>query len=492
MLHPSARAFAVAFLVLALLLVSCGDGNAPSAPAPPPSSAPAPTPAPNTAEPPLPLPAAEVALPEVLRGKVFQPFTGDLDAMIKRRIIRVGVPYNRTFYFVDQGVQRGVSFEIGRAFEDELNKKLKTTGATKVHVVFVVLPRDQLAQALTKGLVDIVAAQVTVRPELLPRVDFSNPTRKNISEVVVTGPGAPSVGSTDDLSGKEVWVRKNSSYHASLIALNTQLKARGRLPAEIRHPPGSLEDDDLLEMVNAGLIPITVVDSYLADFWKKTFTNLNVRDSVTLRTGGVLALAIRKGSPQLLAQLNASLLKFGLGTAFGNVIEKRYLESTRYAKSATSETERAKFLELVSLFEKYSGQYNVDYLLMAAQGYQESGLNQNAKSSVGAVGVMQIMPATGREQHVGDIAKLEPNIHAGVKYMRFMIDRYYKDEPMDQVNKMLFAFASYNAGPARIAQLRREAAARGLDPNVWFGNVEQIASERIGRETVTYVSNIYK
>jgi membrane-bound lytic murein transglycosylase MltF len=79
-----------------------------------------------------------------------------------------------------------------------------------------------------------------------------------------------------------------------------------------------------------------------------------------------------------------------------------------------------------------------------------------------------------------------------VKYMRWMIDQYFKDEPMDNLNKGLFAFASYNAGPGRIRQLRREAAKRGLDPNVWFGNVEQIASERIGRETVTYVSNIYK
>jgi membrane-bound lytic murein transglycosylase MltF len=111
---------------------------------------------------------------------------------------------------------------------------------------------------------------------------------------------------------------------------------------------------------------------------------------------------------------------------------------------------------------------------------------------VGAVGIMQVMPATGKELNVGDITKIEPNIHAGVKYMRFMVDQYYKDEPMDRLNKGLFTFASYNAGPGRVRQLRKEAAKRGLDPNVWFGNVEQIASERIGRETVTYVSNIYK
>ena len=129
---------------------------------------------------------------------------------------------------------------------------------------------------------------------------------------------------------------------------------------------------------------------------------------------------------------------------------------------------------------------------MAAQGYQESTLDQNVKSPVGAIGVMQVMPPTGKELKVGDIRKLEPNIHAGVKYMRFMIDTYFKDEPMTRLNKGLMAFAAYNAGPGRLRQLRRETAQRGLDPNVWFGNVERIASERIGRETVTYVSNIYK
>ena len=130
--------------------------------------------------------------------------------------------------------------------------------------------------------------------------------------------------------------------------------------------------------------------------------------------------------------------------------------------------------------------------MMAAQGYQESQLNQQAKSPVGAIGVMQVMPATGKEMKVGDITQTEPNINAGVKYMRWMIDNYYGDEPMTKLDKALFAFASYNAGAARIAGLRKEAAKRGLDPNVWFHNVEYVAAEKIGAETVTYVSNIFK
>jgi len=245
-------------------------------------------------------------------------------------------------------------------------------------------------------------------------------------------------------------------------------------------------------MVNAGLIPTVVVHDYMAEFWSKVFTNLTVHDTVVLRAGASFAVPVRKGSPLLVAELNAFLRRNGLGTAFGNTIEKRYLVSTSFAKNANAESERAKFLKLTDIFRKYSDQYELDYLLMVAQGYQESQLNQEAKSRVGAVGVMQVMPATGRDMNVGDIRGIDSNIHAGVKYMRWIVDQYFKDEPMDRLNKGLFAFASYNAGPARIRQLRNEAGRRGLDPNVWFGNVEQIASERIGRETVTYVSNIYK
>jgi len=482
------RLGAIVLTGLACVVSGCGGKPAGA----PPEPAPATAAQPADADEPLPPPAFETAIPEAARALISEPFTGDLDQMVARRLIRVGVTYNRTFYFVDKGVQRGAAYELGQAFEDQLNKKLKTSNATKVNVVFLPLPRDVLAPALTKGKVDLVVAQVIIRPELQAIVDFTRPTRTNVSEVVVSGPGAPPIASVDDLSGKDVFARKDSSAWESLVALNDSLKSKGRPPVVIREVPGNLEDDDMLEMVNAGLMPMVVVQDYMAEFWKKILTNLTVHDTVKVRTGASLGVPIRKNSPLLAAELNAFLAKNGLGTALGNMIEKRYLENTKFAKQATSEAERKKFQELVGFFRKYSDQYKVDYLLMAAQGFQESGLDQNAKSQVGAIGVMQVMPATGAELKVGDITQTEANIHAGVKYMRFMVDQYFKNEPMDNLNKGLFAFASYNAGPGRVRQLRKEAAKRGLDPNVWFGNVEQIASERIGRETVTYVSNIYK
>jgi membrane-bound lytic murein transglycosylase MltF len=151
-----------------------------------------------------------------------------------------------------------------------------------------------------------------------------------------------------------------------------------------------------------------------------------------------------------------------------------------------------RFEKTIALFRKYGAEYDFDPLMMAAQGFQESRLNQNAKSQVGAIGVMQVMPATGTELGVGDIRQLEANIHAGVKYMDQLMSRYFQDAKFDEQNRALFAFAAYNAGPGRIQQMRTIAKDRGLDPDLWFNNVEIVTAEKVGIETTTYVRNIFK
>jgi membrane-bound lytic murein transglycosylase MltF len=289
-----------------------------------------------------------------------------------------------------------------------------------------------------------------------------------------------------------VFVRRSSSYYESLTKLNERFIQQGKQPVKLTEAPEELEDEDLLEMAAAGLVKVLVVDNHTAWFWQRVLPGLKLYPTVTLRTGADIAWAIRKDSPKLKTALNQFLTRNGKDSLNARMIFRRYLLNTRYVKSAIVGEELKRFRTLIAFFRKYGGQYSLDWMLMAAQGYQESRLDQSAKSHVGAVGVMQVMPATGKELRVGDITRVEPNIHAGVKYIRFVIDRYFKDEPMDDLNKVLFAFASYNAGPGRIRQLRREAAARDVDANVWFDNVERIAAERIGRETVTYVGNIYK
>jgi membrane-bound lytic murein transglycosylase MltF len=276
-----------------LLAVSCsGQDEALSSKAAPPAvSEPEEASLPETASP-------YDVLPPAVRLAMDKAFTGDLDELVKRRAIRVAVTFNRTHYFIDKGQERGLTYEWMKIFEDDLNKDLKT-GKLKVHVVMVPVSREQLYPALTSGKVDMVAAMLTVTPEREKLVAFSEPTRTNVSEVVVTGPGAPPITSVDDLAGQEVFVRKGSLYQEGLIRLSAELKARGKAPIVIEEAPVVLEDDDVLEMVNAGLAPITVVDDFLAEFWSKVFKDITVHPNITVRTGGTLAVAFRKENPKL-------------------------------------------------------------------------------------------------------------------------------------------------------------------------------------------------
>jgi membrane-bound lytic murein transglycosylase MltF len=346
--------------------------------------------------------------------------------------------------------------------------------------------------ALNAGKGDIAASALMITDSGRKLVDYSVPIYPGVDEVVVAAPGTPAIRSVEDLSGKAVYVRYSSSYRESLLGVNQRLAAQKLAPIVIKNVSENLEDEDLIQMVSSGLIPLTTVNAPVAQFWKQVFPAVNVYDSVAVRKGGDIAWAIRKGSPQLKAAVDDFISRNGKGTAIGNMILARYLKNAKYVKNAASTEERKKFQALVGYFQKYSREYDVDWLLMAAQGYQESQLNQQAKSQVGAIGVMQLMPATGKEMKVGDITQTEANIHAGIKYMRWMIDNYYGNEPMTKLDKALFAFASCNAGASRITGLRKEAAKRGLNPNVWFHNVEYVAAEKIGAETVTYVANIFK
>ena len=481
-----ARSWKFAGLLAALLLAACGQEAAEESSQGAASSTAGPEAAPG------PQPVPEVAIPEAgIAPVALAKWTGDLDAMIERRFIRVLTSYSKTSFFIDKGTPRGLVPDAFKLFEDDLNKRLKNKHL-RVQVVFVPVAHDELVPALLEGRGDIVAAGTLIADWRREKVDFTNPTRTGISIIPVTGAGVPPLMGVQDLAGREIYLRPSDAPKRVVEGFNAKLAAAGKPPVRVRPAPEVLSDEDMLEMVAAGLVPLTLVEDYIAEFWKQIFPDLVLHPGAAVRTDAESGMMVRKGSPQLLAELNAFLARNPEGSLTRNVLLQKYLKSVKYASKATSDADMKRFREVIELMRKYGDQYSLDYLLMAAQGYQESGLDHQRRSAVGAVGVMQVMPKTGAELKVGDIRQLEPNIHAGVKYMRFMMDRYYANEPMDALNKGLFTFASYNAGPARIRQLREKAAARGLDPNKWFNNVEVVAAESIGRETVQYVANIYK
>jgi membrane-bound lytic murein transglycosylase MltF len=422
------------------------------------------------------------------------PWLGDFDAMLERRMIRALVPYSRTLYFVDKGHERGLAADLLRDYERYINiKYAKQLGKRPLTIYIIPTTRDKLLSGLEQGLGDIVAGNLTATEERLKVVDFVAPKdRPPVNELLITGPKSPAVATLDELSGKIVHVRPASSYYQSVVALNKRLKGAGKPSAKIKLLPDELEDEDILEMLNAGLLEFAVVDAWKAKIWAQVLPKIRVHEDIVLRSEGHTGWAIRKNSPSLTASLNDYYTQQVLKTGG---VERRmasYHKRIKRISNNTNSAEMKRFQATIKLFEKYGARYGFDPVMLAAQGFQESKLNQNARSHVGAIGVMQIMPATGKDLGVGDIRKIEANIHGGAKYMDQLMTRYFPDAKFSESVRPLFAFASYNAGPGNISKMRKLAAKRGLDPDKWFNNVEIVVSEKIGIETTTYVRNIYK
>ena len=418
---------------------------------------------------------------------------GDLDAIAQRGRLRVLTTYSRTNYFLEGGRPRGLTYELVEEFVKGLNEKLGLW-SRPISAVFIPTSRDRLIPELAAGRGDLAAAHLTATQARAAQVDFGTPLVTGVKEVLVTGPGAPPLERLEDLSGVEVFVRPSSSYRESLETLNARLRGQGLAPTVVQGADEHLEVEDILELLNAGSVTVTLVDDYLAAFWSDVFDGIRVHEDLVLRDDGEIGWALRKGTPELAAEVDAFARAHRKGTLFGNVVLKRYLRQNPWVKNMRAERELERLRETMDLFQRYAARYDFDWLLLAAQAYQESGLDQSLVSPAGAVGVMQLLPSTaaGREVGIADIGELENNIHAGVKYLRVLVDRYFDDPGIDDLNRHLFAFAGYNAGPNRIQRLRKEADELGLDPDQWFENVEVVVARRVGSEPVRYVSNIFK
>jgi len=439
-------------------------------------------------------PPGEGAKPAVRQMDIQRKnWTGDFDVMLERRMIRVLIPYSRSLYFNDKGHERGLTAEGMRDFERWINRKYrKQLRKRPITVVIYPTTRDKLLPEVAQGLGDIAAGNLTITEDRLKIADLVPlGGHVKVNELVVTGPKSPAIATVDDLAGKTVHVRKSSSYYGSLEALNGRFVKERKPAVRIVLVPDALEDEDMLEMLNAGILEAIVVDDWKAKMWAQVLPKIKVNGQAVVREGGRIGWGIRKNSPKL----EAEIIAYAKGQVTKGMLAGRvnhYMRRLKQLKDPSGTAEWKRFEQTLSLFEKYGRKYRFAPLMLAAQGYQESSLNQDAKSHMGAIGVMQVMPATGKEMGVGDIRLVEPNIHAGAKYMDQLMTRYFTDARFDDHNRTLFAFASYNAGPGNIAKMRKAAEKEGLDPDKWFNSVEIVTARKIGMETTTYVRNIFK
>ena len=419
-------------------------------------------------------------------------WTGDLDGITERRFLRILTVHNPLFFSFNGEKQKGVMADLARMFEKHLAEEIGSVRSPTV--IIIPVGRDELIPGLIEGRGDIVMGNLTITPERQGLVDFGPPMYPDVDELVISGPAAKDIGSFDDLVKTGLYVRRSSSYFEHLQGLNAERKQQGKKPIPITEADEYLEDYDLLDMVNAGVIKAVVVDSHKADFWEQVFDKIKVHRELSVHSGNQIAWAIRKDSPALMKSISAFGETVRKGSLLGNIVLKRYFGNTRWIENSLAGKGRERYEETIEVIKQYADKYEFDWLLIAAQAYQESRFDQTKTSSAGAVGVMQVLPSTSASKAVGipDISSIDDNVHAGVKYLHWLRETYYSNEAISALDRVLFSFAAYNAGPGNMKRARRRAKKLGFDPNRWFGNVEIGMYRAVSGEPASYVRNIYK
>ncbi len=413
--------------------------------------------------------------------------TEDFDQLAKRGQLRVLVSADLGFYYIERGRPKGIIAEQLSHFEAHLQKKHPL-----LKIQIIPIERSDLFESLIAGYGDLAVANLTITPQRQQQVQFSTPIIKDVSELFVTSADYDEIDNVKELSGKEVWVRASSSYFESIQKINLQLSSEGMQPMEVRFIEETIQDYELMEMLNQGYINITVLDSHKATLWLNVMENIRIHPQLPLREQGEIAWAMRLDSPEMEKAVNSYLKTAKKGTWLGNVIYEKYIENTSWLSRALNPNNLEKIQSLSTVFQKYGEMFDIDWLMLSAQAFQESGLDNSKVSHRGAVGIMQVLPSTASDPYVDipDITQLDNNVHAGTKYMRFIHDRYFSDDEISDNDKVYFSLAAYNAGPAAIRRMRALAQKHGYDHNKWFQNVEIITRRNIGSEPVKYVGNI--
>lgn len=397
-------------------------------------------------------------------------------------------------YYRDRGQSYGIATELVRGLESYLQKRLPAAGRAGISVTVITIPstREQIPTQLVSGQADLAIGDFAKSSPMRSFLAFSLPIVVDNPAIVVTRPGLREPDTLGDLSGLRIKVTEDSRAWRALQQVNRELLSRNQLPVDLRVMDPVLSDEDLLDMTRASLIDHTIVDRDVARFWKAVLPGLRVDDALEIAPPTDEAWLVRPDAPRLLAEVNAFLTTVRGTPQQGYAPLKRRLADLGWARPALQPPYRQRLSPLLPLFERHAGRYDLDPWLLAAIAFQESGLDHQVRSPYGTVGLMQILPSTGRTLKVGDIRQLEPNVHAAAKYLRQLMDDLGPIEGARDVDRVQLALASYNAGPNRLRRVRDQAEREGLDPNRWKGQVELVMGARHGQHTVGYVNNVTK
>ena len=422
-------------------------------------------------------------------------WTGTYEAMRARGVVRLAVSYNPSLYYKDQGVVKGLMVEVAKDFSLWLDRKYGSVNdANGIKVVLVPVLSGKSPEAVLNGIADVAVVNVTERLMLSDRYEgLTQVDTSPLSEVLVTNAElANQPKSFADMAGHVVHSSAPVRFRRSLSIENAKLALLDKAPIQVIEENNALTDEDLLQMVDANLLGGVFVDDWKADLWKSALPDIRVHPNIRLIDQGNVGWLVRNNDAQLADDLNRFAHELMAGGRLDRYRKTIFSKQVRSMKDPTQDKLWARFMRLYPTFKKYGRQYNLDPLLLASLGFQESVLDVNVRSGNGAVGIMQILPSTGKHLGVINLRNADANIYAATKYMNQILNTYFSGSRLDKFNRTLFAIAAYNAGPNAISKMAIRAGDEGLDANVWLNNVEIIASDRLGTGVTSYVRNVYK
>lgn len=444
--------------------------------------------------PPVPEPGAQAPDAPVvvdLDARETRPFKGDLPGIRERELLRVLVTPGRSDFFAAEGRLRGFEYELFRELSEELERE-RRPGTPPMQIAFVPMPAEDLIPALLAGHGDVIASSMTVTEARSAQVAFTAPYMTGVREVLVSHAGSEAPASWEDLAGERVHVSAGTSFTPGLEARSAALVARGLEALEVVETGRGLDLEDMLELVHSGALRYTVCDRHLADHWADLLDGIRVHEDLHLNADAQIAWAVRPDAPELKALLDDFAARNRKGTLIGNVLFNRYYRSTRWIANPLRLAETERLTSILEPLQAQAEAFGFEWQLIAAQAYQESGLDPAARSRSGALGLMQLLPSTGADMGATDLLDPEQNLEAGCRYMAWLREHFVNDPDLDEDVRVDFCLAAYNAGPSRVRRWRQAAVERGLDPDRWFGSVELLALEDVGLQPVHYVGNISK
>ena len=384
---------------------------------------------------------------------------GDLDSIKKQRLLRLITRNNATSYFLWKNQLMGFEYDLIKQFAKQQRINLK---------VLIAQDNSQMLQWLENGYGDIISAGLSKTPELeKDPILFSQPYLY-VKQVIVQRHHEAPIKTLTDLNQRTFYVQKSSAYWHTLTTLQAQLESKN-IHFIIEAVPENKSTAEIIKQVIEGRYDITLVDSDIIDI-EKSWNN-HLLSSLALSKKQGHRWLVRKSDKKLLAALN-NFIKQEYKSLFYNVTYNKYFKNSHNLFTADKLAQNNNGISIYDdLIKSLAAEYDFDWRLIAAQINKESHFNPKAESWTGAKGLLQVMPRTALEMGIGHLEKPENSLRAGLKYMAWIRKQLPENLPVDV--RTWFTLAAYNAGLGHLYDAQHLAEKQGLNPKLWYGQVEK-------------------